>query len=108
MDDRASVPGRVPRWIQLCRWLNGSRVCSVADCIELTAPATPHCERHIRAFRTELAGRCCREPSCVAARVDDEELCPHHLELELARRVQPFARWNPRPLVPGARSQIRK
>ncbi|MUL44097.1 hypothetical protein FZ103_23545 [Streptomonospora sp. PA3] len=70
----------VPWWVRLSRWLNGSRVCSVGDCIELTEPAEHHCTTHIRTFRSRLGEHRCAAPRCVRARVTGGHLCPQHRE----------------------------
>ncbi|GAA4919193.1 hypothetical protein HNR25_002655 [Streptomonospora salina] len=83
MGDENPVPvpdprSAIPRWVRLSRWLNGSRVCSVGDCIELTEPAERHCTNHIRTFRSRLGEHRCTAPRCVRARSTGDHLCPQH------------------------------
>ncbi|GAA3737832.1 hypothetical protein HDA32_005380 [Spinactinospora alkalitolerans] len=86
-----------PWWVRLSRWLNGTRVCAVGDCIELTDPDCGHCASHIRELRARLGGRGCAEPRCVEPRCDGDPLCPRHREAALIDACVasvPDGRWN--------------
>ncbi|MFC3999921.1 hypothetical protein ACFOVU_28675 [Nocardiopsis sediminis] len=88
-------PRPAPWWVRLSRWLNGTRVCSVYDCIQLTEPDEVHCTTHIRAFRAELGDRRCAVPRCVDPRGDGDSLCFLHREAAVIDAVASTpGQWN--------------
>ncbi|MDA8370154.1 MAG: hypothetical protein M0026_09815 [Nocardiopsaceae bacterium] len=93
-----------PWWVRLSRWLNGARVCSVHNCIELTEPTEPYCTTHIRAFRTDLGDHACATPRCAEPREGSDRLCFFHREAALIdtdAAAFGSGRWN----APNARSR---
>ncbi|GAA1780792.1 hypothetical protein GCM10009834_45220 [Streptomonospora arabica] len=102
-DPLSAVP--IPWWVRLSRWLNGSRVCSVGDCIELTEPTERHCTTHIRTFRSRLGEHRCAAPRCVRARATGDHLCPQHREetsTDLGSAAERGGQWNAAVMRPAS------